>query len=63
MTTDEVKAAVDAVLTRNKLPVTDDERAGLERTYLIMQQMAADLRIPEVRYGSPATIYPATLER
>jgi hypothetical protein len=63
MTPEAVKMAVDFVLTTKGLPVTDEERERLEATYPVMVEMAASLRIPEVRYGEPALIYPATLER
>ena len=63
LTEAEIRAAVDAVLTDAKLPVSDEERARLESSYLVMKQMAASLRIPEVRYGDPALIYSATLGR
>jgi hypothetical protein len=61
MTADEIRATVDFVLAGHKLPVTEDERERLIATYPAMQEMAASLRIPEVRYGDPALIYPASI--
>jgi hypothetical protein len=60
---EEARAAVDFVLTTNGLPVTDEERERLVATYPAMREMVAALRIPEVRYGDPAMVYPATLDR
>lgn len=51
--------AVDFILTLNRLPVTDEERERLVASYPAMREMAESLRIPEVRYGEPAMIYPA----
>lgn len=60
MNTDDIRAAVDHTLRAASLPVTDAERARLEETYPAMRAMAESLRIPDVRYGEPALIYPAT---
>ena len=59
----DVRMAVDHVLTTKGLPVTDAERESLERAYPILQKMTAALRLPAVRYAEPALIYPATSER
>lgn len=58
-TTIDAAAAVDFVLKSKGLPVTAEERENLIKSYPIMMEMAAGLRIPEVRYGEPAVIYPA----
>ncbi len=63
MNAEEVARAVDFVLATKGLPVTDEERTRLEAAYPAMMEMVAGLRLPEVRYGEPALIYPATLER
>jgi hypothetical protein len=62
-TPEQIAASVDFVLTRNRLPVTDKERERLIATYPAMLEMIAGLRIPEVRYGEPAMIYPAGVDR
>jgi hypothetical protein len=63
MTPEQIQAAVDFVLTSNRLPVTEEERERLIASYPAMQEMIASLRIPEVRYREPATIYPAGIHR
>lgn len=61
MTTQSVapSEAVDFVLKLNRLPVTPDERQRLIDVYPALQEMLASLRIPEIKYGEPAMIYPA----
>lgn len=59
ITTEEAAEAVDFVLKLARLPVSEDERERLVATYPAMRAMADSLRIPEVRYGEPAIIYPA----
>jgi hypothetical protein len=63
MTPEQIQTSVDFVLTTNRLPVTEEERERLIASYPAMQEMIASLRIPEVRYGEPAIIYPASITR
>ena len=63
VTSEQMAASVDFVLTSNRLPVTDEERERLIASYPAMEEMVAGLRIPEVRYGEPAMIYPAGVDR
>jgi hypothetical protein len=63
ITPEQIQASVYFVLTSNRLPVTEEERKRLVTSYPAMQEMIASLRIPEVRYGEPATIYPASIDR
>jgi hypothetical protein len=53
------KVAVDTILGLAQLPVIEDEYERLLRWYPLLREQAAALRIPEVRYGAPAMIYPA----
>jgi hypothetical protein len=53
------KEALDMTLGLAKLPIEEDEYAQLLRMYPLLKEQAAALRIPEVRYGEPADIYPA----
>jgi hypothetical protein len=53
------KAAVDQMLGLAQLPITTDEYERLVRWYPFVQEQTAALRIPEVRYGEPADVYPA----
>jgi hypothetical protein len=63
MTVDTVEPstqlAVDTILGLAHLPVIEDEYERLLRWYPFLREQAAALRIPEVRYGEPAMIYPA----
>jgi hypothetical protein len=63
MTVDPVEPstqlAVDTILGLAHLPVIEDEYERLLRWYPFLREQAAALRIPEVRYGEPAMIYPA----
>ena len=52
---------VDFVLQTSGLPVTADEREWLVRNYALLARAAERVRIPDVRYGEPALIYPANL--
>jgi hypothetical protein len=53
------KVAVDTILGLAQLPMIEDEYERLLRWYPFLREQAAALRIPEVRYGEPAMIYPA----
>ena len=53
------KVAVDTILGLAQLPMIEDEYERLLRWYPLLREQAAALRIPEVRYGEPAIIYPA----
>ena len=55
----QARAAVDAILLRAGLPVIPEEYERMVRNYPVIQEQLAALRIPEVRYGEPAIIYPA----
>jgi hypothetical protein len=57
--TPSVKDAVDTLLGLAELPMIEEEYERLLRIYPLLQAQAAALRIPEVRYGEPAIIYPA----
>lgn len=63
ITPTDARAIVDFVLTTNNLPATEEERQRLVATYPAIREMAAGLRIPDVRYGDPATVYPASITR
>lgn len=53
------KLALDMTLGLAQLPIEEEEYAQLLRMYPLLKEQAAALRIPEVRYGEPADIYPA----
>jgi hypothetical protein len=53
------KDAVDMILGLAGLSVNDDEYERILRMYPTWREQAAALRIPEVRYAEPASIYPA----
>jgi hypothetical protein len=57
------KAAVDTILGLAQLPMNEEEYERLLRWYPLLREQAAALRIPEVRYGAPALIYPAIEHR
>jgi hypothetical protein len=63
MTQESIQATVDFVLTSNNLPVTKEARERLIASYPLMREMAESLRIPDVRYGDPAIVYPASITR
>ncbi len=56
-------AAVDQMLARAGLTITDEERAYYIRAYPILNESLTHLRIPEARNADPATIYPADNRR
>jgi hypothetical protein len=53
------KEAVDTLLGLAGLSMIEEEYERLVRTYPLLRAQAAALRIPEVRYGEPAIVYPA----
>jgi hypothetical protein len=53
------KEALDTILGLARLPMIEEEYERLLRTYPLLRAQAAELRIPEVRYGEPAIVYPA----
>jgi hypothetical protein len=57
LTADQIKQAVDAVLTVARLPVSADEYERLLQNYPYYQSQLAQLRFPEARYLAPADIY------
>jgi hypothetical protein len=59
----QVKEAVDTILGLAGLPMIEEEYERLLRTYPLLREQAAALRIPEVRYGEPAIVYPALEHR
>ena len=59
----KVKDTVDHILERAGLTVLPEEYDRLVKNYPVMQAQLQELRIPEVRYGEPAIIYPATTTR
>ena len=57
------REAVDTILGLAGLPMIEEEYARLLRWYPLLREQANALRIPEVRYGEPALIYPALEHR
>jgi hypothetical protein len=57
------REAVDTILGLARLPMIEEEYERLLRWYPMLRAQAAELRIPEVRYGEPALIYPALEHR
>ena len=55
----DTKVAVDTILGRAQLPMTDQEYTALLAMYPFLRERTATLRMPEVRYGEPALIYSA----
>jgi hypothetical protein len=53
------KEAFDTILSVARLPMNDAEYEQLLSWYPLIRQAMLSLRIPEVRYGEPAVIYPA----
>ena len=56
---EESTAAVESILARTGLPVSEDEQERLVRFYPIVQDWMAQLRAAEARYADPALVYPA----
>ncbi|HVB96414.1 MAG TPA: hypothetical protein VNG11_01650 [Chloroflexota bacterium] len=56
-------AEVDFVLRRTGLPLTPEEYERFVRLYPVLLSQMQQLRVPEIRYGEPALIYPATIDR
>jgi hypothetical protein len=59
ITTEELEAAIDAILARTGIPVSEAERERLIRYYPLVRDWMARLRTAEARYAEPALIYPA----
>ena len=57
------KAAVDHILGLAGLAMNEEEYRRVLRMYPTLRDQAASLRIPEVRDGAPAVIYPAREHR
>ena len=57
------REAVDTILGLAGLPMIEEEYERLLRWYPVLHAQATELRIPEVRYGEPALIYPALEHR
>ena len=55
----EAATAVDAILARNGIPVSQAERDRLIRFYPLVRGWTERLRMVEARYADPAMIYPA----
>jgi hypothetical protein len=53
------KDAIDTILGLAQLPVAEDEYERMVRTYPLLREQVAALRIPEARYAQPADIYSA----
>ena len=56
---EEAATAVDAILTRNGLPVSTAERERLIRFYPLVRDWMEQLRMLEARYEEPVLICPA----
>lgn len=52
-------AAVDMVIARTGMQVSEEERARLIRLYPFTAELSERLRMVEARYEEPAMIYPA----
>ncbi|GAB4380791.1 MAG: hypothetical protein Kow00121_37780 [Elainellaceae cyanobacterium] len=50
---------VDRILKTSTLPVTAEEREKLISLYPLVQQMAAQVRTPEIHHAEPALVYQA----
>jgi len=57
----EAATAVEAVLTRTGMPVSDEERERLVRLYPLIKERMEQLRMVEARYAEPAMVFPAAL--
>jgi hypothetical protein len=57
----EATAAVDVVITRTGMVVSEEERARLIRLYPLVRERTERLRMVEARYADPAMIYPAAV--
>jgi hypothetical protein len=60
MCAEESAAAVDAILARTGIPVSEGERERLIRFYPLVRGWTEQLRTVEARYEEPVLIYPAT---
>lgn len=59
----DIAAMIDKLVERAGLPLIDQDREELLRTAPIVLRIAAQLRIPEVRYAEFAPVFLAALER
>ncbi|MFN8634760.1 MAG: hypothetical protein U0893_12965 [Chloroflexota bacterium] len=57
----EARAAVEAVIARTGMQVSDEERERLVRLYPLVRERTEALRMVETRYAEPAIIYPAAV--
>jgi len=56
-------AEVDFVQRRTGLPLTPEEYEHFAKLYPVLLSQMKQIRVPEIRYGEPALIYPATIVR
>lgn len=56
---DDAATAVDTILARNGLPVSEAERERLIRFYPLVRDWMEQLRMVEARDAEPVLIYPA----
>ena len=56
---EESATAVDAILARTGIPVSEAERERLIRFYPLVRSWMERLRTVEARYEEPVLIYPA----
>ena len=56
---DDAATAVDSILTRVGLPVSEDERKRLVTFYPLVRSWMERVRLVEARYADPALVYPA----
>jgi hypothetical protein len=59
VTESEALAAVDAVIARTGMQVSEEERVRLVRLYPQIRERNEALRMVEARYADPAMVYPA----
>jgi hypothetical protein len=55
----ESATAVDSILVRTALPVSEAERERLIKFYPVIRGWMERLRMVEARYADPALVYPA----
>jgi hypothetical protein len=55
----EAAAAVEAVIARTGMVVSEEERERLIRLYPLIKERNEQLRMVEARYADPAMVYPA----
>lgn len=57
LTPEQIKQAVEAVLSAARMPLTGEDYERLLRNYPTIQAQLAELRFPESRYAEPAVIF------